>query len=34
MNAKPGHASYHLESQGDLRIAGDSAKESTLKLRG
>ena len=24
MNAKPGHASYHLESQVDLQIAGDS----------
>jgi hypothetical protein len=33
MNAKPAHASY-LESQVDLRIAGDSTKESTLKLRG
>jgi len=26
MNAKPAHASYHLESQVDLRIAGDSTK--------
>jgi hypothetical protein len=26
MNAKPGHASYHLESQVDLQIAGDSIK--------
>jgi hypothetical protein len=32
MNAKPGHAGYHLV---DLQIAGDSTKkESTLKLRG
>jgi hypothetical protein len=26
MNAKPGHASYHLESQVDLQIAVDSIK--------
>jgi len=26
MNAKPRHASYHLESQVDLQIAGDSIK--------
>jgi hypothetical protein len=26
MNAKPEHASYHLESQVDLQIAGDSIK--------
>jgi hypothetical protein len=31
MNAKPGAARYHLV---DLRIAGDSTKESTLKLCG
>ena len=29
MNAKPGHASYHLESQVDLQIAGDSICQST-----
>jgi hypothetical protein len=31
MNAKPGHASYHLESQVDLQIAGDSIKGANVR---